>query len=68
MKTLNLNDDAVNADIRPPVTDDRRIIIGVEDGWIKVDKEVWREYQQLKEKERSIKLECFYETTETYDK
>lgn len=24
MKTLNLNDDAVNADVRPPVTDDRR--------------------------------------------
>lgn len=55
MKILNLNNDAVNADIRPLVTDDRRIIIGVEDGWIKVNKEVWREYQQLKEKERSIK-------------
>ena len=55
MKTLNLNNDAANADIRPSVTDDRRIIIGVEDGWIRVDKEVWREYQQLREKERSIK-------------
>lgn len=36
---------------------EKYIIIGIEDGWIKIDKKIWQQYQQLKEKERSIKLD-----------
>lgn len=69
MKNLNFNKNIINANIKSSITaDDHYIIIGVEDGWIKVDKKIWQQYQQLKEKDRSIRLEHFYETKKTYNK
>lgn len=31
----------------------KRLIIGVEDGWIKVDKETWKEYLKAKERRQA---------------
>ena len=42
MKNLNFNKDTINANIKSSITDGHYIIIGVEDGWIKVDKKVWQ--------------------------
>ena len=35
---------------------ERYLVIGVEDGWIKVDKKTWKEYLRIKKLEKQQKM------------